>query len=428
MSAPHAQVFIGGGARPHPVPWLFLFVLISRGVELQMEPSQTDPDDLTASFEQFTPFAAPPASVPATGASASVPLPDGIQLPPVAPEAVAHGRHWSGVEPGQPFRLQVSIGRPPQTFYVNMLRRPSGISKSLDLDWPWAPAKSHGDSKRHAEDNFFSDDRKLPVSGRALRNRLLGIGSKAKQSGLGLFFQPSPGKSVSSPGSVTSVDREAAAAAAFAPSPSPSTAHRSTPQDDSVSGSRKAQRTEELTAMNVDSSEPNFTEQVMAALLRQTMSSHIDLPMSGPLQLCAGFQLPSALEPIMWNYPFAYHSSTTMWTPPGLDGRVFSSECKGHRLVHIVEEQSSALACKDCLELSSNATLAAVIQRASDTTVALKPGVRDGDLSHSQMRDRGRMHKQRESIYRVTLFHKVRRHLQTAICIHETDDALLRLL
>ena len=158
-------------------------------------------------------------------------------------------------------------------------------------------------------------------------------------------------------------------------------------------------------------------------LQTSTHAREMDPPTTGPWQVCTGYQLPGLLEPFMSNYPFAYHTSTTSWTPPGMDGVVFGAQCKGQRLVRVeiddVNVGNDNPTCTDCLKLARNKTLAGVLQRAADATIARRAGVRDADLTFSQLHDRSQMHKERESLYRVVLFHKVR---CSPACIHCSES------
>ena len=139
--------------------------------------------------------------------------------------------------------------------------------------------------------------------------------------------------------------------------------------------------------------------------------THFEPPTGGPIRMCTGFQLPGLIEPIMANYPFAYHTNSTRWTPPGLNGRVFAIQCMGKRLVRVeiddVNATNPVAPCIDCRNLVTNPDLRGVIERACDATLARKRGMRNHDLTMSQIADRSNMHKERESLYRVSLYHKV---------------------
>ena len=149
--------------------------------------------------------------------------------------------------------------------------------------------------------------------------------------------------------------------------------------------------------------------QGMAASLPS--QSHFDPPTGGPIRMCTGFQLPGLIEPVMANYPFAYHTNSTRWTPPGLDGRVFAIQCEGKRMVRVeiddINTTNPAAPCIDCRKLVTNLDLSGVIERACDDTRARRRGMRNSDLTMSQLADRSNMHKERESLYRVTLYNKV---------------------
>ena len=386
-------------------------------------------DDLAAELEEFAPFAAEQDASehlqqqqqPGDGVAAAAAT-GGEQGIPIAPEVVVKGRHWSGVEPGNPFRLQVDIGA--KRFFLNMERTANGVSRSMETDWPWRPEKQNSDSRDHALRNFHSNDSKAAVNGRVLRNRLLGVSPKGKQVGLGTFFAKSPSPRCSQKAAATSPSAIPSSSSTLAPAPAPcvSPLAPSTPSAEQSGNPRKrpldgaAEETTE--AMDVDAHEMQWTQ------LLQAISSkpEIELPTSGPLRACTGFQLPEELQPFMSNYPFAYHSSNTKWIPPGPDGVVFARECKGRRLVRVAIDDmnisSIAAQCTDCVRLKGNQDLARVLVLANDDTVAFRAGHRDFELTFTQLKQRGGMHKQRESLHRVALYHKVHLLLH-AIAHHE---------
>ena len=406
--------------------------LVAKGPSMEMD---TSADGLVEEFAGLAPFPAATTGGAATPTqNMRAPTPAGTsankELPPLAPNWTAKGRHWSGVEPGFPFRLEFEWGQPPKKLYANLERRHNGLSRSLEKDWPWLPEKPNGDSLSHALGKLLSKDAKVDGNGLAFRDRLLGkpvmkqmnafFGPKAKPStpaASTASFAPSPAPQSSEPpltsssaaGSHSSSESRGhpSASSTFPRSSGISVTPPAQSQTETGSTSRKRPFDTAEDVMGISLSQQFFATDAMSA-------REIDLPTTGPWQGCTGFQLPGLIEPVMANYPFAYHTSSTSWTPPGPDGRVFDIRCKGRRLVKVqvddlhLDDAPATASCADCVKLVSNRSLANVLQRAADSMIARRPGMRDADLTMSQLHDRSQMHKERESLYRVTLFHKVR--------------------
>ena len=398
----------------------------------------TSAEGLADDFACLAPFpAAEIAATPAQG-DTQAPIPAGAdagasssnKLPPIAPGATARGRHWSDVEPGFPFRLEFEMGRTPTKFYANMERRHNGLSRSLEKDWSWAPEKPNGDSLSHALGKLLSKDAKVDGNGIAFRDRLLG---KPGMKQMSVFFSPksstpsastaafapSTAPQLSAPPSTPSVSEPSSAQSSYQGHASASSTFANlsgipvTPPARFQTNTGSTSRKRGLDSAEDDALGINWSQFWQWA---DAMSARdINLPSTGPWQGCTGFLLPGLIEPVMANYPFAYHTSTTAWTPPGPDGRVFDIRCKGRRFVNVqidkmhVGDAPETPSCADCVKLASNRALANVLQRAADSTIARRPGMRDADLTMSQLHDRSQMHKERETLYRVTLFHKDQR-------------------
>ena len=117
-----------------------------------------------------------------------------LDVIPVAPENTPRGVHWSGVERGQRFYMDVPTdavrntgGEVIRSFRVLMCRDPNtGGAMSFEKEWAWAPSPE-GDSQRSARRSVLSD------GGNALRQKKLGFTATVQKNLKGFFSSPASG-------------------------------------------------------------------------------------------------------------------------------------------------------------------------------------------------------------------------------------------
>ena len=321
--------------------------------------------------------------------------------------------HWSGVHMGEMFTVTVPHevrslhGIVKGEMTLRLQRNPAtGYSESLEPSWSCAPDKARADSLQMLKQSVHG------TQGKALRDeKFPREGLKPKRQvklRFGVAQRPAESPAVSSPARERGSEELGGASQGRA---EPTTPAMATPNL-SEAGSRSLPSSTRTAA--IDREDTLQWARHVGEMLTEGVAMEGNAHVTGQLptfcngiylnDLCDSLGVDHFQEPFHVHYPFVFHTSTTAWKMPKLDGRVYSVECE--KRDHIFAQPDAS--CAPCKNLKHNNLLHRLLERQADAQL---PTTHANDiyLSHAQMGERRKLQLQRASVGRIEMWNQRRR-------------------